>query len=41
MQMFKSDDFAFESYFDAGSDGVASLGSAIPNVTAAYAQAFK
>lgn len=40
-QMFKHDAFAFESYFDSGSDGIAVLGSAIPNATAAYAQAFR
>lgn len=39
-QMFFSDDFAFESYFDSG-DGVAQLGSSIPSVTAAYSKAFK
>jgi Glycosyl hydrolase family 26 len=39
-QMFKRDAFAFESYFDSGSDGIASLGSAIPNATAAYSKAF-
>jgi hypothetical protein len=40
-QMFKHDDFAFESYFDSNGDGIAPLGSDIPNSTAAYAQAFK
>lgn len=40
-QMFKRDTFAFESYFDSGSDGIAALGSAIPNATAAYSQAFR
>ena len=32
--MFNSDDFAFQSYFDDGDDGVAQLGSTIPNATA-------
>jgi Glycosyl hydrolase family 26 len=41
VQMFKQDDFAFESYFDNSTDGIAQLGSSIPNATAAYAQAFK
>lgn len=40
-QMFKQDNFAFESYFDSNDDGIAPLGSAIPNATAAYSQAFK
>jgi hypothetical protein len=40
-QMFKQDDFSFESYFDSNSDGIVPLGSGIPNSTAAYAQAFK
>jgi hypothetical protein len=40
-KMFKSGDFAFESYFDDGADGIATLGSSIPNATAAYSQAFK
>ena len=39
-QMFSSDDFSFESYFDTNNDGIAALGSAIPNATAAYAKAF-
>jgi hypothetical protein len=39
--MFNTDDFAFQSYFDAGDDGIAPLGSAIPNATAAYGQLFK
>lgn len=39
-QMFDSDDFAFESYFDLNDDGVSSLGSSIPNATAAYNQSF-
>lgn len=40
-KMFNQNDFAFESYFDSNDDGVATLGSDIPNATAAYAQAFK
>jgi hypothetical protein len=40
-QMFNSDDFSFESYFSTNTDGIAALGSAIPNATAAYSQAFK
>jgi hypothetical protein len=40
-QMFSQDDFAFESYFDVGDDGIATLGSDIPNATATYTQAFK
>jgi Glycosyl hydrolase family 26 len=40
-RMFNSDDFSFESYFDNGHDGIAPLGSTIPNATAAYSQAFK
>jgi len=39
-QLFKTKDFAFESYFDDGHDGVAELGSSIPNATSAYSQAF-
>jgi hypothetical protein len=40
-QMFKQDDFSFESYFDDNDDGIAPLGSDIPEATAAYAKAFK
>ena len=40
-QMLSQDDFAFESYFDSNDDGIAPLGSTIPNATAAYSQAFK
>jgi hypothetical protein len=40
-QMFNQDDFAFESYFDTNDDGIAPLGSTIPNATAAYSQVFK
>ena len=40
-QMFSQDDFSFESYFDTNDDGIAPLGSTIPNATAAYSQAFK
>lgn len=39
-QMFNSDDFAFESYFDTNDDSILQLGSAIPNATAAYSKAF-
>jgi hypothetical protein len=40
-QMFHSDDFAYESYFDPGtSPTVASLGPSIPQATAAYVKAF-
>ena len=39
-KMFNSDDFSFQSYFDTGDDGIATLGSAIPNATAAYSKAF-
>lgn len=40
-QMFNSDDFSFQSYFDDGDDGIVQLGSTIPNSTAAYKQEFK
>jgi len=40
-RMFYSQDFAYESYFDNNSDGVAPFGSSIPKATAAYANAFK
>jgi beta-mannanase len=40
-QFFNNDKFSFESYFDTNGDGIAPLGSAIPNATAAYSQAFK
>lgn len=40
--LFNGGDFSFESYFDTGGNGtIARLGAAIPNATAAYAQAFK
>jgi beta-mannanase len=39
-QMFKEDDFSYESYYDTGGSGIAMLGSDLPNATAAYAQAF-
>jgi hypothetical protein len=39
-QMFNSDDFAFQSYFDVNADSIMPLGSDIPNVTAAYAKNF-
>lgn len=41
LRMFHDDDFAYQSYFDNGSDGIAQLGSSIPAATAGYAQAFK
>jgi hypothetical protein len=41
MALFKKDDFAFESYFDNGNDGVDTLGPSIPKATAAYVAAFK
>jgi hypothetical protein len=40
-RMFNSDDFAFQSYFNAKDDGIAPLGSAIPKATAAYAKGFR
>lgn len=40
-QMFKEDNFSYESYYDTGGSGMAMLGSDIPNATTAYAQAFK
>jgi hypothetical protein len=40
-QMFNSDDFSFQAYFDDGDDGIATLGPDIPNATAAYRNAFK
>jgi hypothetical protein len=40
-QIFKNDDFAFESYFDTYTDSIDPLGSSIPKATAAYTQAFK
>jgi len=39
-QLFNKDEFSFESYFDRNDDGIAPLGSSIPNATAAYSQAF-
>jgi hypothetical protein len=39
-KMFKSDNFSFETYFDNNDDGITQLGSAIPNATSTYAQAF-
>jgi beta-mannanase len=39
--MFQSDTFSYESYFDDGDAGTAPLGSATPNSTAAYRNAFK
>ena len=40
MTMFKDHDFAFECYFNSNDNGIAPLGSLIPNATAAYSQAF-
>jgi hypothetical protein len=40
-QMFNSEDFAYQCYFDNGDDGIASLGSSIPKATAAYAKDFR
>jgi hypothetical protein len=39
-QMFKSEDFSFQSYFDTDDDSIATLGSSIPNATTAYSKAF-
>jgi hypothetical protein len=39
-QLVSSNDVAFQSYFDVGDDGVATLGSDIPNSTAAYTKEF-
>jgi hypothetical protein len=39
-QMFTSDNFSFESYFDTNDDGIAPLGSSSPSATAAYPRAF-
>jgi hypothetical protein len=39
-QMFNTDDFSFESYFNTDGDGVAPLGSSIPSATAAYSREF-
>jgi hypothetical protein len=38
--LVKSDDTAYESYFDCGCDTITPLGSSAPNSTAAYASAF-
>jgi glycosyl hydrolase family 26 len=40
-RIYNGGNFSFESYYDTGGNGVAMLGSAIPNATAAYSQAFK
>jgi Glycosyl hydrolase family 26 len=40
-KLFKNDEFSFESYFDTNTDGIAPLGSTIPNATSAYSEAFK
>jgi hypothetical protein len=34
--MFNSDNFSFQTYFDNGDDGIAQLGSSIPNSVTAY-----
>jgi Glycosyl hydrolase family 26 len=39
-QMFNQGNFSFESYFDSNTDAVIPLGSAIPNATNAYSDAF-
>ena len=39
-QMFSTDDFSFESYFNTDGDGIAPLGSSIPSATAAYSRKF-
>jgi hypothetical protein len=39
-QIINGGNFSFDSYYDTGGSGVAMLGSAIPNATAAYARAF-
>lgn len=40
-RIFNDGNFSYESYYDTGGAGVAMLGSAIPNATAAYAEVFK
>lgn len=40
-QVVNDGDFSYQCYYDTGGAGVAMLGSAIPNATAAYSQAFK
>jgi hypothetical protein len=40
-RIYNGGNFSFESYYDTGGNGIAMLGSAIPNATAAYSQAFK
>ena len=39
-KIFAAADFSFESYFDLNDDGIAPLGSTIPNATAAYVKGF-
>jgi Glycosyl hydrolase family 26 len=39
-QMVASDNFAYQSYFDINHDGIAALGSDLPESTAAYMQEF-
>lgn len=41
INMFKSGNFAYESYYNTGNEGIAQLGSSVPQATAAYAAAFK
>jgi hypothetical protein len=40
-QIFNDSEFSFESYFDTNTYGIAPLGQAIPDATAAYSHAFK
>jgi hypothetical protein len=40
-QIVNDGNFSYQCYYDTGGAGVAMLGSAIPNATAAYSQAFK
>jgi beta-mannanase len=39
-QMFNSENFSFESYFNTNDDGIDPLGADIPNATTAYAEGF-
>ena len=40
-QMFNSENFAFETYFDDSDDGIVPLGPAIPSATTAYSHVFR
>lgn len=40
-RMFNSSDFSFQTYFDTNGDGIARLGSSVPQATRAYARAFR